>query len=145
MPHTQGKCIIGAKAQKVPNVPERIDLYWDGDSKGRSLGHRCQHGTAVLAVACPFCGTKEKDGQDRTQTTLLTMDGPSITESPPAKFQKIFPENSTWDSDACSVFALTHAQRGTLKENKSMGPKRGKFPHARYLLICSGMVRRSVI
>ena len=62
MPHTQGKCIIGAKAQKVPKFPERIDLYWDGDSKGCSLDHRCQHGTAVLAVACPFCGTKEKCG-----------------------------------------------------------------------------------
>jgi hypothetical protein len=36
MPHAQGKCIIGAKAQKVPKVPERTDLYWDGDSKERS-------------------------------------------------------------------------------------------------------------
>jgi hypothetical protein len=34
-------------------------LYWDGDSKERSLDHLCQHGTAVLAVACPFCGTKD--------------------------------------------------------------------------------------
>jgi hypothetical protein len=74
------------------------------------LDHLCQHGTAVLAVACPFCGTKEKGGQDRTQTTLLTMDGPSVTESPLAKFQRIFPENSTLDSDACSVFALYSCQ-----------------------------------
>jgi len=62
MPHARGKCIIGAKAQKVPKVPERTDLYRDGDSKERSLDHRCQHGTAVLVVACPFCGTKEKGG-----------------------------------------------------------------------------------
>ena len=88
MPHARGKCIIGAKAQKVPKVPERTDLYRDGDSKERSLDHRCQHGTAVLVVACPFCGTKEKGGQDRTQTTLLTMDGPSITESPESPLGK---------------------------------------------------------
>jgi hypothetical protein len=68
MPRAQGKCIMGAKAQKVPKAPERIDLYWDGDSKERSLDHRCRHGTAVLAVACPFCGTSEKCGQDRAQT-----------------------------------------------------------------------------
>ena len=60
MPHAQGKCIIGAKAQKVPKGPQRTDLYWDGDSKECSLDHRCQHGTALLAVACPICGTKEK-------------------------------------------------------------------------------------
>jgi hypothetical protein len=60
MPHAQGKCTIGAKEQKVLKVPERTDLYWDGDSRERSLDHRCQHATAVLAVACPFCGTQEK-------------------------------------------------------------------------------------
>ena len=89
MPHALGKCIIRAKAQNVPKVPERTDLYWDADSKERSLDHRCQHGTAALAVACPFCGTKEKGWQDGTQTTLLTMDGPSITESPLARFFRV--------------------------------------------------------
>jgi len=36
----------------------------------------------------------------------------------------------------------THAKRRTLKENRSMGPKRGKFPNSRYLSICIGMVSR---
>jgi hypothetical protein len=97
---------MGAKAQKVPKAPERIDLYWDGDSKERSLDHRCQHGTAVLAVACPFCGTNEKCGARQSPDAVVTMDDPSITESPLARFQGIFPENPTWDSDACLVFAL---------------------------------------
>jgi hypothetical protein len=39
MPHAKKKCIIGAKARKVRKATELTDLYWDGESKERSLDH----------------------------------------------------------------------------------------------------------
>jgi hypothetical protein len=46
-----------------------------------------------------------------------------------------------WNNDSASSHS-SHSKRLTLKENAVPGPKRGKFPTSRNLLICSGMVNR---
>jgi len=37
MPRAQEKCIAHAKAVRVRRVAQLIDLYWDGETKDRSL------------------------------------------------------------------------------------------------------------
>jgi hypothetical protein len=117
-------------------------LHWDGDSKEPSLDHRCQHGTAVLAVACPFCGTKEKSEVRQNPDDTVDDGWPVGYRVPASEIPEDLSENSTWDSDVCPVFALHSPNARTLKENKPMGPKRGKFPNSRNLLTCSGVVSR---
>src|SRR5258706_7973877 len=57
-PHAQEKCIRKAKAARVPNV--RNLLIFSGIAIRKTFHRsRCQPGTAVFAVACPFFGTKE--------------------------------------------------------------------------------------
>ena len=142
MPHAQGKCIVRAKAQKISKVPEPTDLYGDADSKERSLDYRCQHGSAALAVACLFCGTKEKGGARQNPDDAVDDGCPSTTASPLAKLQGIFPENSTWDSDACSVFALHSCQNAAISRKINQWGQNAESFRTRVLidLICSGMV-----
>jgi hypothetical protein len=39
-------------------VAELTDSHRDGEPKECLIGSPCQRGTAVFAVACPFCGTR---------------------------------------------------------------------------------------
>src|SRR6267142_5333338 len=59
-PGTHEECIRKAKALRLPTLRELIDLKWDSDSERAFFRSRCQRGTAVFAVRCPFYGTQEK-------------------------------------------------------------------------------------
>src|SRR5258706_8191622 len=62
-PHAQEKCIRKAKAARVPNV--RNLLIFSGIAIRKTFHRsRCQPGTAVFAVACPFFGTKESGARE---------------------------------------------------------------------------------
>jgi hypothetical protein len=41
-------------------VAEVIDLYCDGEPTEPFPTSRCQRGTAVFAVPCPFCSTQDE-------------------------------------------------------------------------------------
>src|SRR5882724_13169527 len=60
--HAQEKCITGAKARGGFRKSRNLLIYVRWRFEGAFFRSRCQRGTAVFAVVCPFCGTQEKCG-----------------------------------------------------------------------------------
>src|SRR6266403_1217888 len=69
-PHAQEKCITGAKARGRFRKSRNLLIYVRWRFERAFFRSRCQRGTAVFAVACPFCGTQEKCGARESASEL---------------------------------------------------------------------------
>src|SRR6266481_629782 len=80
----------GQSARRVSKVAELTDLC-EMAIRRAFVRSRCQRGTAVFAVVCPFCGTQEKCGARQNLDDARRWMARGLPSSGLAKFQRMFP------------------------------------------------------
>ncbi len=80
----------GQSARRASKVAELTDLC-EMAIRRAFFRSRCQRGTAVFAVACPFCGTQEKCGARQNLDDARRWMARGLPSSALAKFQRMFP------------------------------------------------------